>query len=148
MDPSDPLLYITLTINSTSRAKPSVSSGPANNEFRRSGAKLTGTVTGKDPPSDGFGPEIGNMYDCLGQSPAFLLQYHWNEACSLHPTLNLMDTEHLLRLYDAPYAKSYNEKFLTSDLAKADAEHEVRLIAKLLEPECVGWMSPVARDSS
>ena len=45
-----------------------------------------------------------------------------------------MDAKRLLRLYDESYAADYSSRFLTSNLAKSDAEHEVRLLATLLQP--------------
>jgi len=48
-----------------------------------------------------------------------------------------VNKDQLLRLYDRDYAASYEEKFLTSELAKADAEHELRLLA--------GWLTPGSR---
>ena len=45
-----------------------------------------------------------------------------------------MDAKRLVSLYDERYAATYNSRFLTSELAQSDAEHEVRLLAKLLQP--------------
>jgi SAM-dependent methyltransferase len=44
-----------------------------------------------------------------------------------------MKEEELQRLYDDRYAAEYEEKFLTSDLARADAQHELKLLAGWLE---------------
>ena len=43
-----------------------------------------------------------------------------------------MDPKAIARLYDADYAASYEDKFLTSDLARADMEHEVRVLRRWL----------------
>lgn len=43
-----------------------------------------------------------------------------------------MGPEAIARLYDTDYATSYEGKFLTSDLARADMEHEVRLLRRWL----------------
>jgi len=45
-----------------------------------------------------------------------------------------LDKDYLLRLYDSEYAATYDEKFLTSELARSDADHEVRLLASWLRP--------------
>jgi len=45
-----------------------------------------------------------------------------------------LNKSHLLGLYDPAYAASYDRKFLTSDIARADAEHEVSLLHRWLVP--------------
>lgn len=50
-----------------------------------------------------------------------------------------MDTDHLVRLYDDAYAGTYEERFLTSDLARSDAEYEVALLSRWLRPG-VRWL--------
>jgi SAM-dependent methyltransferase len=52
---------------------------------------------------------------------------------------NVMDRDHLLALYDRDYAASYDRKFLTSELAKPDVAHELRLLGGLLKPG-VSWL--------
>lgn len=45
-----------------------------------------------------------------------------------------MDQDSIRHLYDRDYAKTYNGKFLTSYLTKADADFELRLLGELLSP--------------
>jgi hypothetical protein len=40
--------------------------------------------------------------------------------------------EYLARLYDDEYAASYNEKWMNSELTRADAEHELTLLGQFL----------------
>lgn len=44
-----------------------------------------------------------------------------------------MDREQIRALYDEPYAAAYDAKFIESALATPESEHEVRLLAKLLQ---------------
>jgi SAM-dependent methyltransferase len=46
-----------------------------------------------------------------------------------------VDEHHLLRLYDDSYAATYDDKFLRSELARSDAEHEVTLLARWLSAD-------------
>ena len=50
-----------------------------------------------------------------------------------------MDREHLLQLYDAQYASTYDERFLFADCNRSDAEFEVELIRGLL-PAGATWL--------
>ena len=50
-----------------------------------------------------------------------------------------MEQEQIRRLYDHAYAAAYNEKFLTSDLARSDAAHEIQLLRTWLTPEA-NWL--------
>ncbi len=43
-----------------------------------------------------------------------------------------MDEEHLLSLYDASYAGTYDGKFLQADTTKSDTAHELEVLAALL----------------
>lgn len=45
-----------------------------------------------------------------------------------------MDQDSIKRLYDQSYARTYNDKFLTSYLTTADAVFEVQLLGNLLTP--------------
>jgi len=50
-----------------------------------------------------------------------------------------MDKDQVRRLYDAAYASAYDGKFIESELAKPESEHEVAILAQLLKPG-VRWL--------
>jgi SAM-dependent methyltransferase len=50
-----------------------------------------------------------------------------------------MNREYLRRLYDQQYAESYEEKFLISELGRADAQYELNLLSRWLKPG-VKWL--------
>lgn len=45
-----------------------------------------------------------------------------------------MDRDRVKKLYDESYAAKYDAKFLASDLAKPESEHEVSVLRRLLKP--------------
>jgi SAM-dependent methyltransferase len=49
----------------------------------------------------------------------------------------LVNREEIVQLYDGEYAAAYEAKFLTSELGRSDAEHELRLLG--------GWLAPGTR---
>jgi SAM-dependent methyltransferase len=48
-----------------------------------------------------------------------------------------VDRDRLLQLYDQRYAATYDERFLTSEIARVEAEYEITLLA--------GWLKPGQR---
>ena len=50
-----------------------------------------------------------------------------------------MKADEITRLYDRDYAESYDAKFLQSELAGADAQYELKLLASYLTPK-TAWL--------